>query len=349
MSDVQYKYLADGIDTIEISYYLRADANSLIDFEALAAKRENLCSKKTRVGTPIKLGTEEFLLQGNGTKRGYPFLMENECFQVEFGEFNKPNFFVTYRSKALWHNGLEVLNAQFLFWAQSVGFTPYQPETISRVDYAFDYLIPDMSFDEDHFYTVAATDKRYRKRRKVQTMYFGSGSVLLRIYNKSAEVDSKGDKVWFYPIWGGVTDDVWRVEWQFRTDRLKQIGIRSLKDLRERQGDLLRNHITNHTSLRIKGVGVDIKDSPTHPLWKDYLSRIEEMPAIGIVRECDEEKVSEERMLRMLISVLGYMKRVAAIQCVKKDLDHMSLNETLLFLRTRLLSLCAPLRLESRC
>ena len=142
-------------------------------------------------------------------------------------------------------------------------------------------------------------------------------------------------------------DNVRRIEWQFRKDRLRQIGISSLDDLLQRQGDLLRNHATTHTSLRIKGVAEEIKDCPVHPLWQDYLDRIAQMPAIGIVREYDANGVSEERMLRLLIIVLGYFKRVAALQCVKQNMDHLSLNDTLLFLRVRLLSLYDPLDWEN--
>lgn len=142
-------------------------------------------------------------------------------------------------------------------------------------------------------------------------------------------------------------DNVRRIEWQFRKDRLRQIGISSLDDLLQRQGDLLRNHATQHTSLRIKEAGRDIKDCPLHPLWQDYLDRIAQMPAIGIVREYDANGVSEERMLRLLIIVLGYFKRVAALQCVKQNMDHLSLNDTLLFLRVRLLSLYDPLDWEN--
>lgn len=344
--DEPFGFLASGIDTIEISYYLRAKGKCDLDFTALIAARDALRRKKGKATKIVRLGSEEFLLSNHGTSAGYSLFMENQAFHIAFGELIQPNFYVKCLSQALWHDGLDNLHKRFLTWAASVGLCPFKPESLSRLDFAFDYLIPHRDFDQDSFNSVAVSDRQHRKRGKYQTFDFGSGDAKLRVYHKSDEIKDASGKVWFYPIWGGVVDDVWRIEWQFRKDRLRQIGICSLDDLNKRQGDLLRNHATTHTSLRVKGVAEDIKDCPLHSLWQDYLNRIEQMPSIGIVREFDANRVSEERMLRLLISVLGYMKRIAALQCVKQNMDHMPLGSALFFLRQRLLSLYDPLDWE---
>ncbi len=67
----------------------------------------------------------------------YPFVIENDLFIINFGEFNTPNFFVKFRSIALWHHGAFNLHHRFLEWARSVGLIQSQPERLSRVDYAF--------------------------------------------------------------------------------------------------------------------------------------------------------------------------------------------------------------------
>lgn len=138
-------------------------------------------------------------------------------------------------------------------------------------------------------------------------------------------------------------DNVQRIEYQFRKTRLQQLGIRTIADLRQRQGDLLRNHATAHTSLRVKTDGMDIKDCPIHPLWQDYLNRIEQMPAIGIVREYKTQQLTEERLLRLLISVQGYMKRIAALQCLRLGKDHMDIEQVTDFVSERLLGITDPL------
>jgi len=191
------------------------------------------------------------LLAGHGTKSGYPFLIENEAFSIQFGEFNKPSFFVTFRSIALWHSSAQGLHERLLTWAASVGLRAYQPEKLSRVDFTFDYHLPLIDFDEDNFVSSFAKDNQHRKHGKVQTFRLGEGNLVLRIYNKCDEITEKSSKTWFYDLWG-IDKEVWRIEWQTRKDWLRLVGIQTFEDLKERQGDLLRVLVNDHTTLRIK-------------------------------------------------------------------------------------------------
>src|SRR5690606_16228020 len=146
-----FNFLISGFDTIECAYYLtRMDGDSL-DFQMLAVEKDLLARSKSKSGSALKLGSEEFLLASHGTSSGYPFWMENDAFIVQCGEFNRPNFFGKFRSIARWHQGLEAMHERFLNWAASVGLMPSQPERLSRVDFAFDYHLPEMDFDEDSF------------------------------------------------------------------------------------------------------------------------------------------------------------------------------------------------------
>ena len=77
------------------------------------------------------------MLASHGTGSGFPFLIENEVFSMQFGEFNKPNFFVKYPSIALWYYGAKNLLDRFMTWTRSIGMTPSQPERLFRIDYAF--------------------------------------------------------------------------------------------------------------------------------------------------------------------------------------------------------------------
>lgn len=125
------RLLLHSHDTIECAYYLAALPNCRLDFEKLAVEKDALRLAKVRRPKAMQLGSEEFLLMPNGTKSGYPFLIENDCFSIQFGEFNKPNFFVTYRSYALWQFGAAKLNRRFMAWAASVGFATFQPERVT--------------------------------------------------------------------------------------------------------------------------------------------------------------------------------------------------------------------------
>ncbi|OGV77907.1 MAG: hypothetical protein A3I83_01085 [Methylotenera sp. RIFCSPLOWO2_02_FULL_45_14] len=337
-----FNHLISGHDTIECAYYLMREDGCILDFEALAVQKEELVRSKIRKPKAIKLGCEEFLLASHGTGSGYSFLIENDTFSIQFGEFNNPNFYVTYRSIALWHEGAFNLHQRFLDWAKSLGLTPYKAETLSRVDFTFDYYLPAIDFDADNFITAAIKDNQYRKDRKVQTFNFGAGDTLLRVYNKCDEITETSAKTWFYDIWG-IDHDVWRIEWQIRKDRLRTVGIKSFEDLKERQGDLLRILVKDHTTLRIKADDSNRSRWPLHPLWLDLIERVNQMEGLGIVRELDALALLEERFTRIAISVYGYIKRVAAIDALYTGVEKSYVDEAFTHLQNKIMELHDPL------
>ena len=318
-----HRLLLSGHDTIECAYYLAPESGCLLDYEHLAAEKEALRQSKSRKPKVIKLGCEEFLLAGHGTQSGYPFLIENADFSIQFGEFNQPNFFVTFRSMALWHQSAQGLHDRFLAWAKSVGLYASLPERLSRVDFSFDYHLPTIDFDEDSFVSNFAKDNQHRKHGKVQTFRFGEGDLALRVYNKCDEIQQSSAKTWFYDLWG-MDKEVWRIEWQARKEWLRRVGIRTFEDLKERQGDLLRLLVNDHTTLRIKTEDSNRSRWPLHPLWQDLQEKVEQMAGLGVVRELDMPGLLDERQMRIAISVYGYLKRIAAIQCLQGGLSMMS-------------------------
>lgn len=318
-----FRHLLAGFDTIECAYWLASPIKHGLDWQRLAVEKEDLQQAKTRNPKAIQVGSEEFLLASHGTGSGYPFLLENDAFSVQCGEFNKPNFYVAFRSFALWHSGAPALHRRFLAWADSVCMMPYRPEKLSRVDFTFDYQIPEIDFDEDSFVSMADKDAQHRKDGRVQTFRFGSGDLVLRVYNKSDEIVEKSAKSWFYPLWG-VEDNVWRIEWQTRKEVLKRFGIRTFQDLAERQGDILRYLANEHTTLRISGDDSNRSRWPLHPLWADLQASIDTLEGLGVVRECDPQAQLDERMLRIGISVYGYLKRVAAIHGLQRGKQEIS-------------------------
>lgn len=341
-----FRQLLTGHDTIECAYYLAPRFDCALNYERLAAEKEALRLAKVRRPKPIRLGTEEFLLAGHGTGSGYPFLIENDAFSIQFGEFNKPNFFVAFRSYALWQQGAARLHERFLDWAVSLGLSPYMPERLSRVDFTFDYQIDTLDFDEDSFVSQATKDNQHRKNRKVQTFRFGEGELVLRVYNKVDEIQEKSAKTWFFDLWG-CEENVWRIEWQVRKDWLRRFGIRTFADLAERQGDLLRVLINDHTTLRIKTDDSNRSRWPLHTLWRDLQERVGQMSGLGVIRELDPDALLREREARMAVSVYGYLKRFAALRGIRNRTPEVGFEESLDHLRRKLENVHDPLTWEN--
>jgi hypothetical protein len=98
------------------------------------------------------------------------------------------------------------------------------PESVSRVDFSFDYSLPVVDFHEDCFVSLSSKDSQHREDGHVQTFTLGRGDVVLRVYDKVAEIKQQSDKVWLYLLWGQDAN-VWRLEWQVRKPILGTSGF----------------------------------------------------------------------------------------------------------------------------
>jgi hypothetical protein len=325
------KLLISGLDTVECAYYLRPGPDCKLDFEALRQQKEFIRQSKQPEAGVVELGGTDFLLSPNGTKSGYPFLISNQLSTIQFGEFNDPSFFVKFSSFALWTRGAKHLHQQFVEWAQSLGLVAVRAEGISRADFAFDFVLQEseIDFDENSFVSMADKDSQHRKHGKVQTFTFGRDEVVLRVYNKSAEIDEASKKYWMWLFWQEEKENVWRVEWQVRKETLKRFGLRTFEDLFDGHGDLLRYLVNEHTSLRVTSEDSNRSRWPIHPLWTLLCEAIEQLPAQGVYREVDPQGLLDETLMRMAISMEGYLKKVAAIECLKEGRPMLSQGQTI--------------------
>ena len=197
----------------------------------------------------IVLGTERFALLPYG-RNPYSYVLINKSFEVRLGEHMRPNCHVQFFSEALWKSGAECTLATIEEWFRSMGFNHFRPNVVSRADWAFDYHLPLIDFAWDDFVSAAAKESSWRKHRKTETFVFGVGDPVIRVYDKAAEIEQVSGKTWFHQLWGR-KDEVWRIEFQARRDRLGLAGINSTADIGCFQGDLLRELARKHTTLRV--------------------------------------------------------------------------------------------------
>jgi hypothetical protein len=337
-----FRCVLAGFDTIQAAYYFVPSNQGEFQFEPLVVQRDRLRLDKARLGEVLTIGGETLLLKSHGSKSGYPLILEHAHFTAECGEFNNPSFFVTYRSEALWHLGAAALHNFFLHWADAVGLSVVRPETLSRVDFAFDYYLPTVDFTRDGMVSVSTKDATHREHRRDQTLSFGRGDVMLRIYDKVAEIEQQSSKLWLFELWGEKAG-VWRIEWQVRKPLLKRFSLRQFDDLFSGYGDLLMYLASEHDSLRIPSGDSNRSRWPVHPLWDDLLDRIVSFPAQGVYREIDEKAVLAERKRRVAISIYGYLKHLAALLSIEYKSDEVSLGAAQASLRGLINDLHKPL------
>ncbi|RPH50804.1 MAG: hypothetical protein EHM85_08970 [Desulfobacteraceae bacterium] len=338
----EIKLLLHGIDTLQCAYFLNASIRQGINFEQLARQKEDIRQSKSKNPVQISLGISDFLLFPYGSSSGYPFVISNEDFKIEFGELNTPNYFVTFRSQALWRESAFLLHDKLIKWAGSVGYEPYKKESLSRVDFSFDYNLKEVDFDENSFVSRSSKDSQYRENGRVQTFVLGRGDIVLRVYDKVAEIKQQSDKVWFYILWGQ-DENVWRIEWQVRKPVLKSFGIKTFDYLKNNMGGLLYYLASEHDTLRKANDDSNSSRWPLHDLWKNLISQIEKLDHLGISRVYGQNSALDERMMRITISIYGYLKRIAAIQCVQSGKNLIDSEEAMKSLDDRIKRLHEPL------
>lgn len=305
------KLLLSGIDSLYVSYYQDGLG---INWENLDYSKELLKQDRRREFINITVGGKKWALMPYGS---YPFayVLRNEYFQVNLAKNNSPNCYVQFLSQALWTKGADWLHEWLVHWFYALGCKQTRSETISRVDFAFDFDLPDIDFDLDHFVSRAVKDNIWRDHQEVQSFIFGAGDVVLRVYDKVAEIIQQSEKHWFYDLWGQ-NKNVWRVEFQIRRARLKMVGINSLAELNAFRGDILRELATGHTSLRLPTKDSNRSRWPYHPLWLGLLKAIGQENQTGLIETFQSENSLNYVLDRQLKSLYGDLKGLGALLSV---------------------------------
>jgi hypothetical protein len=308
--------LLQGIDSLYVSYFLDT-ATCKIDWDDLRFQKEQVGRERNRTFGDITLGTERFALKPYG-KSPYAFVLSNRHFEVRLGENMHPSCHVQYRSEGLWKTGVGELTKRFETWCRSMALQPLKPEIVSRVDWSFDYHLPVVDFDSDDFVTRAAKKATWEQHNAVQTVQFGRGEIVLRVYDKVAEIEQQSDKAWFFELWG-MRQKVWRIEFQVRGERLKEGGIRTLENLQDYQADLLHLLATSHTTLRRPNGDGNRSRWSLHPLWQDLQAQILAMPRTGLGRDIDEGKPIDWMRYQNVKSIYGHLKRLGVLSFAQSD------------------------------
>ncbi|MAU41082.1 MAG: hypothetical protein CMF31_05625 [Kordiimonas sp.] len=300
--------LLSGIDSLYVSYYLDGLA---LDWDELSFQKEKLRQDPRSEFLSLRLGGEEWALSASGSYP-YRYVLRNPYFTVKLAEANQPNCYVQYLSEGLWKKGEAWLNQRLENWFKKLGVQKTRVESVSRVDLAFDFHLPEMDFTAESFVTRAKKDAQWRDSGKVQTFVMGKGAIVVRVYDKVAEIEQQSQKYWFYDLWGQKAE-VWRVEFQVRKDKLKAIGINRLEDLRAFKGDLLRELATQHTSLRLPTGDQNRSRWPYHPLWMALLEAIEHEPQTGLIATARGDISNVLTLERQLRSLYGDLKAVGSV------------------------------------
>lgn len=272
----QYENLLHGIDTLDLGLYVTWGLNWKQRLNTLDKKKQQ-ARKQGGVLIPLPSG-RICNFRPNGKGENYRFHLQFEAYNLYIGiaarPGSSPNVYLSIDAKTLWFNGIETALSWIAEDLKAIGGGSIQFVQVSRLDLCCDFWIPG-GFSYDFLRTHKITHNRtghlyWDENDAVETYYVGKeeAPIRLRIYNKGVEVKLKnGKKLWFLDLWQRESpEDIWRTEFQLRRPALKEFGINTLEDLKEKKAGLWRYLTSKWFSLRLPD-NEKAERRTIHPFW----------------------------------------------------------------------------------
>lgn len=313
--DDPVRLLLRGIDSLYVSFYLDGLG---FDWEELDYRKALIGQDRSQYGK-IELGGREWALSPGG-KFPYRYVLSDACYEIRLTDKMQPSCHVQFSSRGLWTVGLPKLIEDLLAWFDAVGTHQIRPNAVSRADFAFDFHLPVVDFTTESFVTRLTKDAVWREHGAQQSFQLGQGDVVVRLYDKVAEINQASGKLWFYELWKQ-QQDVWRIEFQVRRQELKKRGIKTLDDLKDHQGDLLRELCTRHTTLRVPTGDRNRARWPLHPLWTALQAVVEQDDQLGLIEAIDPSAMLNHSAMHQARSLYGQLKGLASVLSLQANLD----------------------------
>jgi len=227
--------VAAGVDTLELNFGAE-EYRELDIFERLnAAKLEAIAGGyKGRLGVPVELLGNEFMVQARGSKGGYEYLLKNGDIELQImpdakGGKPSPEVRVIFRSAFLWQSGEVQAYNKVVEFVNNVASMAYC--RVSRADLCVDKVMPlpeinrkaqvvSLLREKDSFY-----GSDFQRGQRETGYQFGRGGMSCRFYDKAYEIAVKGYghimQVWIGNGWDGESP-VSRLELQMRREGLRR-------------------------------------------------------------------------------------------------------------------------------
>lgn len=271
---IGFQFLLCGIDSLDLGLYVIWGSDwkrRLIIFD----KKKQEARKKGGLLIGLPSG-RNCIFRPNGKGENYRFHLQFEAYNLFIGiaarPGSSPNVYLSISAKALWLNGIETALSWITEDIKAIGGGSIKLVKVSRVDLCADFWIPggiSYEFLLSHKVTHNKKGNLFLEDKDVETYYVGDkkSPIRLRMYNKGLEVKQAGTKLWFLDLWQReTTENIWRIEFQLRRLALKQFGINSLDDLKEKKAGLWRYLTAKWFSLRLTD-NEKAERKTIHPFW----------------------------------------------------------------------------------
>lgn len=274
-----------------------------------------------RSNAQVRIGGHLFEVKDKGKER-FAYVLVDNCFHIQLSSGKTsalPLAYVQLSSELLTALSVREAEERLRYIVNTLGKVKSDAQ-VSRVDLFVDFVSP-LAMDawkQDAWVTRAHKIWSHYEKRKFSGWSIGLGGVLgARLYDKTLELQ-KSKKDYLKPLWSAASWDegqtVWRLEFEFKRDALKELSISSLDNLLPSLAGLWGYATTSWLRLTIPNPDDNTQTRwPNHPLW-DGLAAVQwsDVPPSPLSRLRKERIPSDESLfINGLGGLTSFMARHA--------------------------------------
>ncbi|NNK98494.1 MAG: replication initiation factor [Xanthomonadales bacterium] len=272
--DESTRIFRTGIDSLYLSWSgtLSQEFDDLLSDLKMKAQSPNPAEQSQAV---LQLLDHRFEVSDKG-KGHFPFVLRDNWFHVQISRATSksmPLATAQISSELLTKSGYSQSVRKLEGLISQLGSVEQQK--ISRIDICADFYTDfNLELIPKPAWVMQAKDygSRYVGDRFSGFLFGAGGNVLGRLYDKALEIETKSKKTFFYSLWektGWMGElPVWRMEFQFRREPLRNMGINSTKDLDKNLNGLWQHATQKWLRLTLPSSTDAARTRwPNHPLW----------------------------------------------------------------------------------
>ena len=308
-----FKPLRWGIDSLYLSFAgeLHPEQEKRLELLKKQAQSEKL---EEQALAQLQVGEHLFEVFDKATGL-FAFILEDNCFRIQLSRARAkslPMAYVKISSAYLTHKEPDLIIDELSRLLAELGAVSFTPSA-SRIDLFVDFEFNESMESWDRHAWVTRSDKidQYSVKGMFSGWSIGLGSPMVaRLYEKILEIiTSKKDylvPLWNEAGWNGESR-IWRMEFQFNREILRQLNIKSYLDAKQNLNGLWSYATTNWLRLTLPNPDDSNRSRwPLHPLW-GYISSVDfETFGGSLSRTFSAQRVpSDQRLFSHALSVLS--------------------------------------------
>lgn len=319
-----FRVLRVGVDSLYLSYAGQLSQSwdrklRNLKFTAQSSEPEEIAQAQVQIGDQL------FEVQDKGSRR-YAFVLLDNCFRFQVASRDAsslPLAHVQISSELLTLQGYEEAERRARYVVGTLGLVRGHPK-VSRIDLCADVetAFPMDSWPASAWVTRAHRIDPHYVQGRFSGWSIGSGGALVgRLYDKTLELERKPREyltaLWRESGWDG-SQRVWRLEFQFRREVLKELGISCPDELPCSLGGLWAYAVSRWLRLTLPATHDQTRSRwAAHPLWEAFAQISWGSPPLALVRVRTERLPADSHLFRQgLAGLTSYMaaRRIFDIQ-----------------------------------